>query len=81
MSRVRRIPGWGLMTETTACNCRSCYAVSVGLTYEAVSHWKGRRKCLLDLQAPEISPKVRKQMLLFIEAVNNMKHERKEVTN
>lgn len=30
------------------CNCRSCYASSVGLTSEAVDNWRGRTKCLLD---------------------------------
>lgn len=68
------------MSDTQACNCRSCYATSVGLAYEAVSHWRGRRKCLLEKPVEKISPKVRKQMLLFIEAVNNMKHEREGVT-
>lgn len=80
MKTLRRIPGWGVMTSDRACNCRSCYAASVGLTSEAVDNWRGRTKCLLDQPVEKLSRKVLEQMLHFIETVHKMQQETREVT-
>lgn len=38
-------PGVGLVIDGKLCDCRACYAGSVGLTPSAVENWHGRRKC------------------------------------
>lgn len=37
--------GIGLVIDGKLCDCRACYAGSVGLTPSAVDNWHGRRKC------------------------------------
>lgn len=81
MSDLRRIPGWGLMSESCACNCKACYASSIGSSPESIHNWVGSDKCVLDKPAQEISPEVRRQMLLFLQAVRIMQHEREEGKN
>lgn len=37
--------GFGLVIDGKLCDCRACYAGSVGLTPSAIENWHGRRKC------------------------------------
>lgn len=74
----RVIPGFGLIFGDRACDCKACYATSVRLSASAVDGWNGRRKCLLQKSEEKISPKLRKQMLHFIETVTIMQHENKK---
>ena len=70
------MPGFGLIFGDRVCDCKACYATSVRLSSTAVDNLESRRKPLLEKPAEKISPKVRKQMLHFIELVTTMQHEK-----